>query len=184
MIRVLFIWILKMNILKNLVICGLFLPTISVHAAQATHEQISQLMKVTHVDQISQETLKQLRPVFQQQADAIVKNYLQKDQLNTEQQNVANEITDKLYDYSLKSIDWKKLQPQLEKIYAEVFNSQEIQAQINFYSSTEGQSILKKTPLLAQKTMELTNSQLMQSMQTAESEFSSINKKLEALKHQ
>ena len=139
-------------------------------------------MKVSNVEQITQDTLKQLKPAFQQQADISVKAYLQKDQLNEQEQQVANEFANKMYQYALKSADFKTLQPRIEKVYAEVFTSQEIQAQINFYSSTEGQAILKKTPLLAQKMVEMTNGQLQQSMASAEATFADINKKLEALK--
>jgi uncharacterized protein len=172
-----------MKFLKKLLICSVFiLPTVAAYAAPATSQQIAQLMKVSNVEQITQDTLKQLKPAFQQQADISVKAYLQKDQLNEQEQQVANEFANKMYQYAIESADFKILQPRIEKVYAEVFTSQEIQAQINFYSSAEGQSILKKTPLLAQKMVEITNGQLMQSMTSAEAAFADITKQLEALK--
>lgn len=153
-----------------------------LYAAAPTQQQITQLMDITHVDQISQKTIQQLRPVFQQQADGIVKNYVKKTELNHQEQQIANEIAEKLYQNAIRSMDWKKLQPILETVYREVFDAKEIQAQINFYSTPEGQSILQKSPLLAQKTLELMNTQLMQSMQSSEAEFAEINQKLAALK--
>ena len=171
-----------MNILKKLLLCGLFYTSITAYAAPATSEQIAQLMKITDVEKITQDSFKQLKPMFQEQADISVKSYLKKDKLNVQEQQIANEFADKIYQYALASADLKNLQPLIEKVYLDVFTSEEIQAQINFYSSPEGQSILKKMPLLTQKMIEITNSQLQQSMTSAETEFSDINKKLEALK--
>lgn len=174
-----------MNILKNLWLSSLFVSTlISTHlyAAPASPQQIKQLMEITHIEKIGQETMQQLQPVFQQQADSMVKNYLNKETLNQKEQNIANEIAAKLYQSAQQAIDWKKIQPILATIYAEVFTAQEIQAQINFYSTTEGQSILQKSPLVTKKALELTTTQLMQSMQTAETNFTEINKKLKNLK--
>lgn len=163
--------------------CSVFiLPAVATYAAPATSQQIAQLMKITDIEKMAQDTFKQLKPMFQEQADISVKAYLKKDKLNEQEQQVANEFANKMYQYAIESADFKILQPRIEKVYAEVFTSQEIQAQINFYSSVEGQAILKKTPLLAQKMVEITNGQLMQSMTSAEATFADINKQLEALK--
>ena len=43
-------------------------------------------------------------------------------------------------------LSWDKLEPILRRVYAKLFTSQEVAAMIAFYGSTEGQSILKKSP--------------------------------------
>ena len=69
-----------------------------------------------------------------------------------------------------------------EKIYKDVYSAEEVQAQITFYSSPVGQSILKKAPLATQESMKIINSRLAENMQATEADFKDIKQKIEALK--
>ena len=59
--------------------------------------------------------------------------------------------------------------------------SEEIKAQINFYSSPIGQSILAKAPLATQESMKIINSRLSNNMQATQADLKGTQQKIEAL---
>lgn len=151
-------------------------------AAPASDQQVQQLLNIMNLDSLLQETIQKIRPQLDQQAYQIVKMMVKKDQLSPQEQIVANELSDKLYAQSKKIISWDQMKPLYQKIYKEVYDADEVKAQIDFYSSAVGQSILKKTPQAAQETMTIMNSRLMSSMKTTEADLNEINQKLASLK--
>jgi len=171
-----------MKLFQQLLILGLCFTTNVALAAPASDQQVQQLLKVMSIDKILNDTIQQIRPQLDQQAYQIVKMMVKKDQLSPQEQIIANELSDKLYAQSKKIISWDQMKPLYQKIYKEVYDADEVKALIEFYSSAVGQSILKKTPLVAQETMTITSSRLMSSMQTTETDFKEFNQKLASLK--
>lgn len=171
-----------MKLLQHLVLLGSCLTANFAFAAQASDQQVQQLLKVMNIDQLLQETMQQIRPQLDQQAYQIIKMSVNKEQLTPQEQIVANELADKMYAQSQKTVSWEQIKPLYLKIYKEVFNAEEVQAQIDFYSSAVGQSILKKSPQIAQETMKMMNTQLSNTLQNTEQDFKEINKKLAELK--
>lgn len=155
----------------------------TTYAQQPTNQQVNQLMQVMNVEQLLQETIKQLKPQFDQQANTVVKSIVKKEHLSTEEQQVANEFANQLYQYTLKAIAWNNIKPVYEKIYKNVYNADEVQAQIDFYSTPVGQSILKKTPQVTEESMKLVNHQLMETLQNSEQDFLKMNQKLATLEN-
>ncbi|MDQ9820350.1 DUF2059 domain-containing protein [Acinetobacter bereziniae] len=171
-----------MKLLQHLVLLGSCLTANFAFAAQASDQQAQQLLKVMNIDQLLQETMQQIRPQLDQQAYQIIKMSVNKEQLSPQEQIVANELADKMYAQSQKTVSWEQIKPLYLKIYKDVFNAEEVQAQIDFYSSAVGQSILKKSPQIAQETMKMMNTQLSNILQNTEQDFKEINKKLAELK--
>lgn len=172
----------KMNIRKTYLITALMTISQFSFAAQASDQKVSQLIQVMDINSLLQETLKQLRPQIDQQAYIVIKTYLQHDKLSPQEQIVANELADKMYQQSQNMLSWDQMKPIYQKVYQEVYNAEEIQAQIDFFSSSTGQSILKKSPLVAQESMKIVNSRLVNILKTSEQDFKQLNKKLENLK--
>ena len=173
---------ITMSLLKKIGIGSLCIFAITTHAQQPTEQQVTKLIQVMNVEQLLQETVQQLKPQFDQQANSVVKSIVKKEQLSPEQQKIADEFAEHLFQYTLNAIAWDKMKPIYEKIYKDIYNEKEVQAQIDFYSSAIGQAILKKTPLVAEESMKLVNQQLMSTLQNSEKEFMEINKKLSTLK--
>ena len=161
--------------------CLLFCCSSSM-AAPATDQAVDQLLKIMNLESIMLETVKQIRPQLDQQAYITVKTLVKRDELSPQEQIVANELADQLYTHTQKNMSWEVLKPIYNQIYKEVFSAEEIQAQIEFHSSPAGQSILKKTPLVAQKSMQITNERLKETLQSTMTDFSEVNKKLLKLK--
>ncbi|MCX5469515.1 DUF2059 domain-containing protein [Acinetobacter nematophilus] len=171
-----------MKLLQHLVLLGSCISANFAFAAQASDQQVQQLLKVMNIDQLLQETMQQIRPQLDQQAYQIIQMTVKKEQLSPQEQIVANELADKMYAQSQKTVSWEQIKPLYLKIYKDVFNADEVQAQIDFYSSAIGQSILKKSPQVAQETMKIMNAQLSKTLQNTEQDFKDINKKLAELK--
>lgn len=173
---------MRINLKKYLMISSFIFSSSIAVAAAPTEQSVDQLLKIMNMEPILQETLKQIRPQLDQQAYITVKSLVKRDQLNPQEQIIANELADKLYAHTQKSMSWEVIKPIYSQIYKDVFSTEEIQAQIDFYSSSAGQSILKKTPLVAQKTMRITNERLKDTLQSTITDFSDVQKKLKALK--
>jgi len=171
-----------MKLFQHLLIIMSSVVSSIAFAAPASDQQVQQLLKVMNIDEILTQTMQQIRPQLDQQAYEIVKMTVKKDQLNPQEQIIANELADKIFEQSKKTVAWDQIKPLYLKIYKEVYNADEVQAQINFYSSPIGQSILKKTPQITQESMKIVNTQLMSSIQTTMNDFKEIDKKLDALK--
>ncbi|OTG64718.1 DUF2059 domain-containing protein [Acinetobacter silvestris] len=162
--------------------CGISFFSSICLAAQPSDQAVNKLMQVMKLDQLLQRTIQQIRPQLDQQAYMVVKNIVQHEQLTPPEQIVANQLADKMYQQSQKTVAWKEMQPIYQKIYKDVYNAEEIQAQIDFYSSPIGQSILNKTPQVAQESMKVMNSRLASTIQATEKDFQEINTQLEQLK--
>lgn len=171
-----------MKLLKHIVLIGISLCASSSFAAQATDQQVQKLLQTMNIDEILQQTMQQIRPQLDQQAYETVKYIVKNDQLSPQEQVIANELSDQMYAQSKKITAWDNLQPIYQKIYKDVYSAEEVQAQIDFYSTTIGQSILKKSPQIAQESMKIMNSQLASIMQTSDQDLKQVNQKIEALK--
>lgn len=171
-----------MKLLKKICMSSLLLVSSSTFAAQATDLQIEKLMQVMNTKELLQSTLEQIRPQLDQQAYGIVQSIVKNKTLKPQEQIVANELADKIFEQSQKSMAWENMKPIYQKIYSNIYNAEEVQAQIDFYSSQIGQSILKKGPIIAKESMTIMNHRLLENLITSEKEMEDINKKLEALK--
>lgn len=148
-------------------------------AASPTEASVQKLFDVMNLDKLTQDTMLQLKPQFATQAEQMVKMMVEDEHLDPKQQKVADQITEKMYQQSLKMISWKEMQPIYLKVYKDAYTQEEIQAQIDFYSSAIGQSILKKTPIVTEKTMSLMNGRIEQSIQTHTQDFVELFSQLE-----
>ena len=173
---------ITMKVLKTLLLSSIYLMSPLSFAAPASDQQIQQLLNVMNLNQLMQSTIQQIRPQLDQQAYLSIQSIVGHEKLSPQEQIVANELSDKLYQQSMKTIAWENMQPIYQKIYKDVYSAEEVQAQITFYSSPVGQSILKKAPLATQESMKIINSRLAENMQATEVDFKDIKQKIEALK--
>ena len=170
-----------MKLLQHLLLASACISTNFAFAAPASDQQVQQLLKVMNIDELLQETIQQIRPQLDQQAYQIIQMTVKKDQLNPQEQIVANELADKMYEQSKNTVAWNQIKPVYLKIYKDIYSAEEVQAQINFYSSPMGQSILAKAPLATQESMKIINSRLTKNMQATEADFKDIQQKIKAL---
>ena len=80
----------------------------------------------------------------------------------------VNAYASKIAQELKKEMSWDKLKGQYIKLYSDIFTQEEIDAQLAFYDSPAGRSIIEKIPVLTQKSMALgqqTMAPMMQRLQ-------------------
>lgn len=168
--------------MKKLIIAlGILLTCPMSFAQSASAEQVEKLFTVTQVESFAEQTLLQLKPQLQQQAEIAIQYRLQKSELNPQEQAIARQLAEQMYQTSLDSMSWSTLKPLYIKAYQDTFSTQEIQAQIKFYESEVGQSILKKSPALALRMSQITNQRLAELLKQAGQDFAPIEQQLKQL---
>ena len=170
-----------MHMKKIILTFALLLSSHVTFAASATPQQVEKLFTVTQVESLAAQTLLQLKPQLQQQAEIAIQYRLQKSQLNSQEQAVARQLAEQMYQTSLNSMSWSTLKPLYIQAYQDTFSAQEIQAQIKFYESEVGQSILNKSPALALRTSQITNQRLAELLKQAGQDFAPIEQQLKQL---
>lgn len=171
-----------MRILKHTALLLTLCTPSLTFAAPATNQQVNQLIQILNLEHMNAATLKQIRPQLDMQAYTIVKNIVKSDQLTPEQQNIANELADALYQQSEKTASWQYMKPVYQKIYKEVYTAEEVQAQIDFYKTKVGQSILRKSPQVAEEALKILNLRFAETLKNTEKDMAPIQQKLEQLK--
>ena len=120
--------------LLGLIFCaGLLLlgSAAPAHADEASKaKKVEQMLQLTHVDQLMDQMMSQMQPMME-------------------------EIQKRMVDLMKSRMSWEKLKPIYVKLYNELLTEDEIDASIAFYGTPAGQSLIKKMPLLMQKSVSL-----------------------------
>ena len=124
-------------------------PAVVPVAEQASDADIDRLLQVMDAKSMMDGMLRQV--VASQQA--MVEEAFGKDLPDAERARMQD-VMAKTNAITLKHISWTALEPVMRKVYAQVFDKQEVGAMIAFYSSPEGASILKKSPQVLAATMQ------------------------------
>ncbi|RYY80569.1 MAG: DUF2059 domain-containing protein [Moraxellaceae bacterium] len=149
------------------ILCALLLALGSTGAiaAPAQVETVEKLLVVVQADQTINQVMTELTPQLQLQANQIVQHILEQETLNHEQQAVADKLAVQMLKTAEDSMNWNKLKPRMVNMYTSIFSEEEIQAQLDFYSSSVGQSIMQKMPQVIRQSMEITMVDLQENMQ-------------------
>jgi uncharacterized protein len=132
---------------------ALLLLTISciplfAHADDASKmAKIHEFFKVAKIDQLSDQTM---RRVADQMKSGMMQQMLGV-KLNADQQQKANELSDKTMKILSSSLSWDTLEPEYAKIYAAAYTEQQLDDLLAFYKSPTGQVLVAKTPILMQQ---------------------------------
>ncbi|MCP6541864.1 hypothetical protein NL485_27835, partial [Klebsiella pneumoniae] len=74
----------------------------------------------------------EMRPVYDQQAEEIIKNIFKTSTLNNEQQKAAKQIAEITASFSSKLISYPKFMQMLKNVYMQTFTEEEVLANIQF----------------------------------------------------
>lgn len=144
--------------LTLLVVVGLsLLMNRSLRAAEPTTESVEKLFLVTKVE----ETVTAVRSQMDQRIKAMVGQMLQ----GKGDENGAREVADRLISRIVKDLQeelaWEKLKGAYVKLYRENFTQEEVDAQIAFYSTPVGRSVVEKAPVVSVKSSEITQARIL-----------------------
>ncbi|TCM70761.1 hypothetical protein EC844_10130 [Acinetobacter calcoaceticus] len=130
------------------------------YAAPIKPKSVDKLMQLSDVQGVLKNTGTEMKPMFDQQAEQIVKQSLAIDSLNPQQQQAARQISGLMSSMNQNVIENPKFVQLIKDVYQKTYTEEEAQAYIAFLSSPLGKSI-------TQKTAKLTGEVMQQSMQMA-----------------
>lgn len=134
----------------------MLVPTLSAQAASPTDESLLQLIEVTKVVEMMDDMASD-SGIAEQVTQSMLAS-LPSDNLTAEQREGLEQIVSEYSKEMTDISDMKNLNQQVVAAYLETakqhFTQQEVDAQIAFYSSDEGQSIIDKQPAMMKDYME------------------------------
>jgi hypothetical protein len=118
------------------------------------------------------------------QIDGLMKNSMQQALAGraptAEQQQIMDEIRDRVAKLYADQLGWDKMQPMYLRIYKASFTQDEVDGMVGFYKSTAGQAVVKKLPLVMQNTLSEMQKMLPQILQQAQVAAQEAQRKLQA----
>lgn len=139
--------------IKKVLAIGMLAMLGNAYAAAPSDELILKFMEVSNVKR----SLDSMRA----NADTTLRNNflqtLQYQQLNDKQKKIAEEASDKAVKVQQEYLSYDSIVKMVLPLYRKTFTKEELQAAINFYSSSAGRSINQKMPELSTESMKLTS---------------------------
>ena len=130
------------QLLCSITLCGLSFATF---AQPATEVSVEKALKLSDISGTLAQSQQDMRPIYDQQAEEVIRNIFKIQQLNAEQQKAAKQIADVTASFSQKLISDPKFIQMLKRVYMQTFTEEEVLANIQFLETPIGQSINKKS---------------------------------------
>lgn len=113
-------------------------------ASPAKLSSVKELMQVSQIEYLLRQSLTELAPYYDKQAEQIILNATGTQTLNDQAKQAAIQLSQLLKDSSSQIITNPKTQQVIEDIYLKTYTEEELQASIKFLKTPEGQSITRK----------------------------------------
>lgn len=113
----------------------------AAHAAPPSQAQLGELFKVMDLQASSKAMMRQMEGAMTNMAKS-----LSPPDATAQDRQRMNELLQEQMELTRAVMTWDKLEPIYRKAYGQVFNAAEVQAMIDFYSTENGRSILRKMP--------------------------------------
>lgn len=118
-------------------------------AAPARDESIKELMTISE----SKKLVDGIRNQFDGVMTGTIQQVLQGKTPTPAEQKAITRMKDRMVALYRNELSWEKVEPMYIRLYRETFSEEEITGMIDFYRTPTGQAMIKKMPLLMQKTM-------------------------------
>lgn len=129
---------------------------LTAHAAPPSDASIATLLSVTQSDKMLETMYANMEQMIRQGMQQAVTGKT----LTDEQKRVMELAPARLAKVMREEITWASMEPSIVKVYRETFDQTEIDGLIAFYQSPVGQSFVSKMPLVMQRSMEASQTQL------------------------
>ena len=132
----------RLNIL--LVVLGLSFGA-PAFAAPATDASIDKLIQLSELDVVFQQSIKELQPFFDQQAEELVTTLVNTANLDAKQLAVAQQLSQAMSNMTIIALKDPSVTQKLKQTLKNTYTEKEAQAYNAFLSTPEGQSINRKS---------------------------------------
>ncbi len=135
-----------------------------------TDASLSQLMAMTDMKQMTNGMFAQIDGMM----NGFIQQSLKDQKITPPQQKAIDNMKSKMAALVKTEYRWEIMEPQFRKIYKESFTQDEVNGMIAFYKTPAGQAVIKKMPVVMQKSMMASQSMLqalLPKMQRIQQEF-------------
>lgn len=137
------------------------------YAQQSSDAQVDRLLEVMR----ARETLEAILPQVQASQQQMVAQLTAGQQLDAQEQEQIQRIMATTNARVGEALSWEKMEPVYRDIYTATFDTDDIDAMIEFYASPAGQNLLDKMPQLMQNTMAAVQRLIMPMLQQLEQDI-------------
>ena len=153
------------NRILHVALAGLLagLPVLAAGPAPlpATPESIRELLEVTNCRQLVDAMYQQMRTLIR----STVEQALRSQGAPKQVVDLSSSIADQSFKEVCDEFSWAKLETIYIQVYEEAFSEDEVRALIGFYKSPTGRMMIRKTPVVLEKTMALVQQEMIPIMQ-------------------
>ncbi|WP_066272547.1 DUF2059 domain-containing protein [Hydrogenophaga palleronii] len=137
-------------------LAGALAFTSAAHAAPPSDASIATLLTVTQANKMVETMYGNMEQTIRQAMQQATAGKT----LTAEQARVIELAPARLANVLREEVTWAKLEPSMVQIYRDTFDQAEIDGLIAFYQSPIGQSFVTKMPIVMQRSMEASQTQL------------------------
>jgi uncharacterized protein len=130
------------------------------HAAPPSSESLEALLKISKAQATVESMYANIEQMMKQTMQQAMQQATKGRPISPEEQRVTDSMPAKFAVLIREEMSWAKLKPMYMQLYSESFEQADIDGLITFYSSPAGQTFINKMPIVMQKSMELTQSQM------------------------
>ncbi len=134
----------------------LAVPAVWGQETAPTEASIKRLFEIMHTSKLLDGVMAQM----DQMMHASIRESLQGQTLNAEQQQIIDDMGSELVGLMKENLDWTILEPQMVEVYRKTFTRQEVDGMLTFYRSPTGQAVIDKMPATVKQMMQLTQQRM------------------------
>ena len=141
-----------MKILRTAIaVLATTLVAVAAHAAPASAESIERLLQAMQVQAQLETMYVQVLPAMQ----ASMRQTLATQMKSEEAARIYDAVQARVNAVILEQLSWARLKPGFARIYAEAFSQEEVDGLIAFYQGPYGSALIRQTPQLTQRSMQM-----------------------------
>lgn len=133
------------------------LVSFTVQAAPASQESVEALLSVTKTEALMDSLYSGMDQMMRQ----IINQTVQGKSLSAEQRHALDALPTKFVAVMREEMSWQKMKPLYVQLYCETFEQEEVDGMLAFYASPAGKALIKKMPVVMQKSLALSQSLLL-----------------------
>jgi len=144
---------------RTLALLACAFACLAARAEPASTESVERLLAMTKVEATLDVVYGSLEKLMRQSLQQSMQGKVS----DAQRQRVLDTVPQRFAALMRTEMSWDKLKPQYVQLYAETFDQQEVDGLIAFYSTPAGRAYIEKMPLVAQKSLAISQG-LMQSV--------------------
>lgn len=124
-----------------------FVVPVALADNQVSEQSVKELLDVTNARKLVDDVTGQIDDLMK----GSMQQSLKGQSISPKQQKVIDDLQQKTVTLFKEELNWTKLEPLYLKIYRESFTQEEVDGILAFYKTPAGQAVIKKMPMVIQK---------------------------------